>query len=85
MPKIVSDEECVLCLGTGWQTEPPIVLGQNENGMDILSEPKIMLCRCSMVEDRDDEEEEDFDDENMDDDDGPISPYQTGGSLVVAH
>lgn len=85
MPRIASDEECVLCLGTGWQTDPPIVLGQNEDGVDILSEPRISMCRCAMVE-ADDEEAEDYDDENEDDEeDGPISPYHTGGSLVLAH
>lgn len=87
MPKILADEECELCLGTGWQTEPPTVVGQNEDGTDILSEPRISMCRCALVKSEDEEEEEDFDDEGMDDDDedGPVSPYNFGGSLVLAH
>lgn len=87
MPKITSDEECVLCLGTGWQTDPPIVLGQNEDGTDILSEPKIMMCRCALVEGNEDneEEDEDYDDENEDVDDDISSPFFPGGTLVPAH
>lgn len=85
MPELISDEECVLCLGTGWQTEPPIVLGQNEDGTDILSDSRISMCRCALIETREDDEDEDFDDENLDEDEeGPISPYDFGGSLVLA-
>ncbi len=90
MPRFIVDEECLICLGSGWQTDPPIVLGQNEDGTDILSEPKIMMCRCALVkgdeDNEDDDEEEDYDDENEDEDeDGPPSPYNFGGSLVLAH
>ncbi len=84
MPTIKGDEECVLCLGTGWQTDAPIVLGLNEDGTDILSEPRVAMCRCALLEQPSDEDE-DFDDENMDDDShSPLSPYDFGGSLVLA-
>lgn len=84
MPKIIADEECVLCLGSGWQTEPPVVTGKNEDGSDILSEPRISMCRCAFCDDREgDEEDEDIDYD--DDDDDPPFPWGYGNSLVLAH
>lgn len=87
MPRIVADEECELCLGTGWQTHPPLVLGQNEDGTDILTEPKISMCRCALVDEQDPDEvdDEDYDDENEDEnEDERLYPPLSGNALVPA-
>lgn len=81
MPDLIANEECELCLGTGWVKEPPIVLGQNDDLSDILSEPKIYMCRCTELKVIDPEAlDEDWDDENVDESNDP----RTGGSLVLA-
>lgn len=86
MPDIKADEECVLCLGTGWVFDTPTVLGQNEDGTDILSDSRVRMCRCVVMDETyDDDEDEDFDDESIDEEqNGPASPYNFGGSLVLA-
>lgn len=68
MTKLIIDEYCILCLGSGLVQDDPQVIDQNEDGTDILSQPVYRRCRC-VEEVGDDEEEEEEDHSCLEDDD----------------